>query len=72
MNRLEFDPRGERLATGCDDGTARVYLLGQDTNSKDPLTFVSQFWTEMRRPVGPVFVDHGRGLMTSTGKDQLT
>jgi WD40 repeat protein len=69
---LAFPPRGELLATGCQDWTCRVFAVPAEQNT--PLfTPVPQRWYKPRTlgqtPIPPLFLDEGRGLLTSNEGD---
>ena len=73
---LAFSPRGDRLASGCLDGKARVF--GVSGHSKDnrplfdplPHQIVDAF--DGRNVLTPAWIDEGRGLITVSSADAAT
>lgn len=64
--RLTFNRRGDRLATGCQDGLVRVFSVPADEARPlfDPLTNIGP-WERKEYVVSPVFIDDDRGLLTA-------
>ena len=70
--KVAFDRRGKRLATGCEDGTARVFSVGQDADRTATVvnSFVNLESLDQRFPAGPVFL--GNGLVTLSERDEVS
>lgn len=66
VRHLVFNSRGDRLATSCRDGLARVFALSPDSSSADPLfspvVNLGRF-NDRENPIKPLFVDRDRGLI---------
>jgi WD40 repeat protein len=71
VTKLAFDPKGELLATGCEDNFCRVYTVPA-TASAPLFTPVTHQWGFMRQGLNLqcnvslplLFLDEGRGLLT--------
>jgi serine/threonine protein kinase/WD40 repeat protein/regulator of sirC expression with transglutaminase-like and TPR domain len=72
---LTFNARGDRLATACADGTARVFAVGGKAPRAQPLFPPVPHRQDAAAygvlSVPPVFIDQGRGLITITGSDRV-
>src|SRR5207253_806224 len=66
---LAFAPKGELLATGCKDGTCRVFAVPSEQNAPlfAPLRHFPSSWGREfgSTPVPPLFLDEGRVLLTA-------
>jgi WD40 repeat protein len=74
LDALAFDPKGNRLATACQDGRCRVYAMTQDC--AEPLFAPVPHLSEQPIVPGgkvtpPLFVADGRQLVTRSEKDLL-
>jgi hypothetical protein len=73
VTTLAFHPRGELLATGCQDHSCRVFAVPTETNT--PLfPPVRHFQSESGgalggTPVSPLFLDKGRMLLTVSERE---
>ena len=80
---VAFSTRGDRLATACRDGLARVFALSPDATSASPLfaplANLGRF-SDRENPIKPLFIDDDRALIvrrqdgavwcdTATGKE---
>jgi serine/threonine protein kinase/WD40 repeat protein len=69
---LVFSPGGDRLATACLDELVRVFAVSSEDATAAPL------FAPLRHAPGgglvpaPVYIDHGRQLVTITGGKELT
>jgi WD40 repeat protein/serine/threonine protein kinase len=69
VDSIVFNPRGDRLATGCRDARVRVFAVG---GAAEPLfpPVPHSAWVpgyHGTRPVPPLFIDEGRQLLTVRG-----
>jgi WD40 repeat protein/serine/threonine protein kinase/tetratricopeptide (TPR) repeat protein len=66
VRHLAFNMRGDRLATACRDGLARVFALSPDATSASPLfaplANLGRF-SDRENPIKPLFVDQDRALI---------
>ncbi len=77
IRSLTFSPRGDTLATACDDDKVRVFdlLVSGEPSSRprfDPLPHINHYAGIMVGMPSPAFVNDGQGLITITGPNQLT
>jgi WD40 repeat protein len=69
VTTLAFHPRGELLATGCQDASCRVFAVPGEQNTPlfPPVPHRRQVWnTDSLIGIPPLFLDEGRGLVTLT------
>jgi WD40 repeat protein/serine/threonine protein kinase len=71
IDTLAFHPQGELLATGCRNGSCRVFPVPAEKNTPlfSPVPHNQRInWNVCRRvgetPIPPLFLDEGRGLLT--------
>jgi WD40 repeat protein/peroxiredoxin len=66
---LAFSATGDRLATGCEDNTARVFALEAQSIGADLLfpPVPHRLLTNWSKSVRPTFIDQDRGLLTAAG-----
>jgi WD40 repeat protein/serine/threonine protein kinase len=72
---LVFNPDGNRLATACLDLQVRVFAVSSDGAAAAPLFAPLRHTpraTQATSPTAPVYIDHGRQLVTITGGQELT
>jgi WD40 repeat protein len=73
IESVVFHPGGHRLATGCQDGFARVFPIAADAPRPLFAPVAHDRWAReyaARNPVPPVFLDAGKQLLTAS-KGQL-
>ncbi len=74
VSALAFSTKGDRLATGCEDDTARVYAIAGQSAGADPLfppvphRLRGSYWN---MPIAPTFIDQGHGLLTVTDSNTV-
>ncbi len=71
VRQLVFNSRGDRLATGCRDGLARVFSI---SGADDPQPLFEPLPNVLRhqRVQKPLFIDEDRGLLTLTKSTIVT
>jgi WD40 repeat protein len=70
VEAVAFNAKGNRLVTACRDKKARVYVVEAAANRQEPLFVPVRH--EPMLPSAPAFINGDRGLVTVTGKSQLT
>ena len=70
VDAMTFNSKGNRIATACRDGKARVYAVSAAEGRPDPL--FAPVRHEPNIPSAPAFIDDDWGMVTITGDRQLT
>ena len=65
VTRLEFDESGSRIATACQDGNARIFQMSTELEVPPQESSTSVNLSAYGNYLTPVFVDQGRGFLTS-------
>ncbi|MBL7039887.1 MAG: protein kinase [Pirellulaceae bacterium] len=71
---LAFSATGDRLLTGCEDNTARVFVIAGQSARAEPLFppvphgLGASSWLI---PIAPTFIDQDRGLLTVTDSNTV-
>src|SRR5262249_32362945 len=74
VESLVFSPRGDRLATGCKDGQARVFPVGPGSSRPCFPPLPHREWSSAVhgvKAVPPLFVEGGDRLVTQTGTELI-
>src|SRR5262249_17986765 len=75
IESLVFSARGHRLATGCQDGQARIFAVAPDTTKPLFAPVRHERWHRefagKAAPIPPLFIEEDRKLLTVSGGQLL-